>query len=132
MHLVTQTALGTDAHAVADDQHPDHQLRINRGPAGVAIVGPQLLADAPEIDEPVDRPQQVIRRHVPLQAEPVEQLRLIRLALAHHRPGSHCPAGVNQRLRTNATESFSTLSVKSGQRAPRIFRLAALLSLESL
>ena len=30
MHLFAQPALGTNAHAVADDQHPDHQLRIDR------------------------------------------------------------------------------------------------------
>ena len=30
--------------------------------------------------------QQVVRRHVSLQTEPVEQLRLIHLALTHHRP----------------------------------------------
>ena len=29
VHLLAQSPLGPDAHAVADDQHPDHQLGIN-------------------------------------------------------------------------------------------------------
>src|SRR4051812_5749171 len=48
--------------------------------------------------EPVDRPQQVIARHVPLEAELVEQRRMIGLALAHHGLGSRCQTTVNQRL----------------------------------
>jgi hypothetical protein len=30
MHLLAQPALGPHAHAIADDQHPDHQLGIHR------------------------------------------------------------------------------------------------------
>ena len=35
---------GTDTVAVAHDQHPDHELGINRRPANVAVKGRQLLA----------------------------------------------------------------------------------------
>jgi hypothetical protein len=42
MDLLAQPTLRTNAEAVADDEHPDHQLRINRGPPNVAIVGPQM------------------------------------------------------------------------------------------
>jgi hypothetical protein len=37
-----------------------------------------------KINEPVDRPQHVVRRHVPLQRELVEKRRLIDLPFAHH------------------------------------------------
>jgi len=30
VNLIAEPPLGPDAHAVADDQHPDHQLRVNR------------------------------------------------------------------------------------------------------
>lgn len=46
MDLVAEPALGADAEAVPEDQHPDHQLGIDRGPAGVAVERPQMRADA--------------------------------------------------------------------------------------
>jgi len=47
MQLVAQTTLRPDPHAVADDQHPDHQLRIDRRTARLAIKRPQVRADIP-------------------------------------------------------------------------------------
>ena len=55
-----------------------------RGPPRLAVVGPQVLADAGEIDEAVDRAKKVIGRHMPLEAEPVEQRRLLGRPLSHH------------------------------------------------
>lgn len=72
VHLVAQPPLRPDAHAIADDQHPDHQLRVDRRPAGIAVIGAQLRLDVAEIYEPVDRPQEMVRRHMSFQAEPVE------------------------------------------------------------
>ena len=37
MNLLAQPPLRPDAHAVAHDQHPHHQLRINRRPADGAV-----------------------------------------------------------------------------------------------
>ena len=42
VNLVAQPALGTNAEAVAHDQHADQQLRINRGAAHRAVKGSQL------------------------------------------------------------------------------------------
>src|SRR6516164_8858428 len=36
-HFLTQPALVTNAIAVTDQEHPDHQFGINRGPADVAV-----------------------------------------------------------------------------------------------
>ena len=57
MHLLTQPTLGTDAEAVADDQHADHQLRIDRGPPDLAIEGPQMGPQAGQVDEAGERAQ---------------------------------------------------------------------------
>ena len=43
MHFLAQPALGPYGEAVTDDQHPDHQLRIDRGAAGVAIERREVL-----------------------------------------------------------------------------------------
>ena len=37
VHLFAQSPLGTNAIAVADDQHAHHQLRVNRGTPDGAI-----------------------------------------------------------------------------------------------
>ena len=60
MHLLAQPPIGTDAKAIADQKHPDHQLRVDRWPPRLAAIGPQVLSDIRQIDEAVDPPQQVI------------------------------------------------------------------------
>src|SRR3546814_11832466 len=60
-HLFAQPTLRTDPHAIAYDQHPDHQLRINRWPTRLAIIGPHMLAQVTPIHEPIDRPEEVIQ-----------------------------------------------------------------------
>ena len=85
MYFLAEPPLRADAHAVANDQHPDHQLGIDRRSTRLAVVGPQVFADIPQIDEAVDRAQQVTGGHVLLQAELVEQRRLVGLAITHHR-----------------------------------------------
>ena len=67
MNLLAQPPLRADAEAVADDQHPDHQLGIDRGPAGRAVERGQMRADVPKIDEAVDPPQQMVGRHMILE-----------------------------------------------------------------
>ena len=42
--LLAQPPLGADAVAIADDQHPDHKLRIDRRPANVAVERRQPVA----------------------------------------------------------------------------------------
>src|SRR5438552_16157671 len=42
--LLAQPTLEADAIAVADDEHSDHQLRVDRGSADVAVERRQLLA----------------------------------------------------------------------------------------
>jgi hypothetical protein len=42
VHLVAKTALRSNAKRVADDQHPDHQHWIDRGPTRVAVKRSEL------------------------------------------------------------------------------------------
>ncbi len=44
MDLLAEPALGPDAEAVADDQHPDHELGIGRGPTDLAVKRPEMRA----------------------------------------------------------------------------------------
>jgi hypothetical protein len=83
--LVAQPTLRTDAEAVADDEDPDYQLRIDRGSSHVAIVRPQMRPQSREIDKTVDLAKQVIVGDMPLKAEAIEQRLLHHSPLAHHR-----------------------------------------------
>src|SRR6185436_7926409 len=43
LDLLAQTTLMSDAVAVSDNQHPDHEFRIDRRAADVAVKGSQLM-----------------------------------------------------------------------------------------
>jgi hypothetical protein len=72
MDLIAQPTLGTDAEAVAHDQHADHQLRIDRGAADPAVVRLEMLAHTGQVDEAVHRAQQMVHGDVPVEVEAVE------------------------------------------------------------
>ena len=65
--LVAQPPLGANAEAVADNEHPDHQLGIDRRATRLAVVPLQMLSNLRKVDEPVDLAKQVIVRDVPLE-----------------------------------------------------------------
>ncbi len=81
MHLLTQPPLGADSAAVDDQEHADHQLGVNRWAPDRAMEGLELPADVAQPDELVDGTQQVIARHMLLEAEAVEQRLLPNLPL---------------------------------------------------
>ena len=84
MDFVTESPFGTDAHAIADDQHAQHQVGVDRGPSDRAVERPQLCTDARQINKPIDAAKQMIPWHIIVEAEIVEQLRCRDLH-AHHR-----------------------------------------------
>src|ERR1044072_3143718 len=89
--LLAQLPFKADAIAVADNEHPDHQLRIDRGPPDVAVERSQLLAkiDQHPRDDWVVPAKEIIRWNLFLKVERVDQLALIgRLAPHHGRPPS--------------------------------------------
>jgi hypothetical protein len=56
VHFFAQASLRTDAEAVADNQHSDHQLGIDRGPAYTAVERRQLLSQITKLYKSIDRP----------------------------------------------------------------------------
>ena len=57
MDLLAQPPLRADAEAVAHDQHPDQQLRIDRRPPGLAVEWRQVCSNPVEVHETVDCPE---------------------------------------------------------------------------
>ena len=84
VHRLAQPPLRANAEAVADEQHPDHQLGIDRWTPGVAVEGLEVPPHVPEVDEPTDRTHQVVRRNVGLEREPIEKRCLLDYARPHH------------------------------------------------
>src|SRR6202035_3607449 len=78
MNLFAEPPLGPDAHTVADHQHSDGQLRVNRGSSNPTVKRLQSLTETLELEMPVNAAQQMIARDMPLKAEAVEQ------RLLHH------------------------------------------------
>jgi hypothetical protein len=69
MNLLAQSALRAYAHAIAGDQHADHQLRIDRGATGAAVERLQRLTNVIEVEMPTDASQNVIGRDMVVEAE---------------------------------------------------------------
>src|ERR1700722_19406185 len=97
VNLLAQPPLGANAEAVADDEHSNHQLGIDRGPSHVAIIGPQMRPNLGQVDEPVDLAQQMVVGDMPLKTEAVKERLLHHPPLAHHRPNLLHSAEENQR-----------------------------------
>ena len=72
--LFAQPRLGADPVEIADQQHADHELGVDRGATGAAVMLGEAGADEREIEDGVDAAQQVIGRNVPVHAEDVEEL----------------------------------------------------------
>src|SRR5580698_2054209 len=104
--LFAQPPLGADAEAIAYDQHPDHQFGIDRWPSHRAVKRGQLPPQLAEFDEPVDRPQKMIGRNVPLKRELIEQRSLFDLPRSHHDLQSCFSQRLNQRISSRATDDF--------------------------
>ena len=115
--FLAQPPLEADAVAVAHDQHPDHQLGIDRRPADLAIEGLQLLAQLsqhPRHDR-IDPAQQMARRNALFEVEQIEQLALIaRLPTHHGKPPPLKASSRRNHCSPKITSPFSTPSTRSG------------------
>jgi hypothetical protein len=49
LHLTAQRPLRADRKHVADDQHPDHEPRIDRGPTDPGVIGRKLGMDPGQV-----------------------------------------------------------------------------------
>src|SRR5205814_2202000 len=84
VHLLAQSPLRANAKAVADDQHANQQLRVDRWPTHLAVERRQFLPQPVEFDEAIDRPQQVLLRHMPFERKLVKQSLLLDSPFPHH------------------------------------------------
>src|SRR6185437_3209450 len=121
LHLRAQLPLRADRKYVAYQQHPDHQHRINRRSTGVRVVRRKLLVHPIKIKDPVDLPDQMIRRHQLVEIERVEELTLSALSPSHHRPLPRITSrSTESRLKRRLNKSFATQSGISRHRAETI------------
>jgi hypothetical protein len=84
MHFLAQPPLGADAEAVADDQHPHHQLGIDRGTTGVAIERSEVFAQLVEFEKSIDAAQQMVGWNVIFEVEGIKQSLLPARLRTHH------------------------------------------------
>ena len=96
MDFLTETPFRPNAKGIAHDEHPYHQLRIDRGAASRAVEWGEMTAHVSEINEAVDAPEQMLRRDVVFYCELVEQRALRNLPRPHHRQFSHASGELNQ------------------------------------
>jgi len=84
VHYFTQPTLRTDAEAETDQQHPRHQLRIDRGTTRVAVEQGKVPPKIGEIEEPINAAEQMIGRNVRAEVEGLRQSVLVAAVLPHH------------------------------------------------
>src|SRR5215207_1491079 len=106
VHLLAQAPFRADAEAVADDQHADQQLRIDRRPTDGAVKRRQLLPQPIEFYKSVDRAQQMRHRNMLLKRKLVKQSVLPDAVFPHHQTHSDPPTGLNQLAPARATPYF--------------------------
>jgi hypothetical protein len=112
MGLFAKSALRADAKTVSHQQHSEKQFRLDGWATRVAVVIRKVCPNAAQINEAVNRPQQVILRDMTFQRELVEQRCLCFLLRSQHRKPSHSLKELNQRCASQSRKSFSTQSAQ--------------------
>src|SRR5580704_6233833 len=69
LYLATQRPFRADRERVADNEHPDHQHRINRGPTHLRVKRCQLRIDPTQIKDCSDPADEVIVRNSLIKTE---------------------------------------------------------------
>ncbi len=117
---------------VEDVPHPIHhgpQLRIDRGAPRVTVEWRQMRTNAAQVDEAIDRAQQVVLRNVVFQREVVEQRALHLLPRSHHRRHPRQDRRIESAITPQNNRSFSTEYPRcrhSLHETPRDARMAGL------
>src|SRR3984957_3658803 len=84
LYLTTDQPFRADRKDIAHDQHPDHQLRIDRRVTHGRIMRCKFTAKPGKIESGIDLPHQMIFRDRLVEMKLVEQLTLVTLQTAHH------------------------------------------------
>jgi hypothetical protein len=106
MDFLAQASLGADAKAIPDDQHPDHQLGVDRWATHCAVKGGQPPPQLAKLDEPVDGPQHMVSGNVPFERKLIKQSSLLDSPTSHHDSKSCLSQRLNQRISRVATADF--------------------------
>src|SRR5262245_54165085 len=85
LNLPAEQPLRTDGKNVADDEHPDHQHRVNRRAAARRVVGCKLSTHPGHIEHGGDLAHKVIARYHLVVPKLLEKLLLLVLQPQHHR-----------------------------------------------
>jgi len=87
LDFLGQLALRAQAIAVANNQHPHHQLGIHRWPPDLAVIRLQLRAHTVQYrrHKDINASEQVLLRNAIFEPKLIEQTRLIASLLPHHR-----------------------------------------------
>jgi predicted nucleotidyltransferase component of viral defense system len=84
-NVPTQRPLRSNGKDVADDEHPDHQHRIDRWATETRVVRRQLAVYPRQIEDGRDRAHHMIFRNHLLEVEAIEKLLLVPIEPPHHR-----------------------------------------------
>src|SRR5262245_51886440 len=115
LHLTAQQPLRADGKNIANDEHSDHEFRINRRAAERRVVRRQLRAHPGQLQHSGDLADAVIVRNDVIKAERVKSWpwsRLSRPIIARPRNESCHGDGITVRTRQQTT--FATKSALSG------------------
>src|ERR1700676_3992449 len=106
----------TNAIAVTEQEHPDQQLGIDRGPPDVAVKRLQLLVQIGQNGsrENIDPSQQVVRRDHLVEAKLENNLPLFSV-LPPHPPPLSFPFLSRNHCSLRSSTPFSTASIKTGK-----------------
>ena len=89
MHFFAKAALRTDPKTITNYQHADHQLRIDRWSAGMAIKRGEISAQIRQVEKLINAAKQMIGWNVVVKVERVEQTVLIAAVVSHHLSSPH-------------------------------------------
>jgi hypothetical protein len=98
LHLTAQQPLRTDTEGIANNEHSNHQHRIDRWAAERRVVARQLCVHPGKVQHSGYLADLVIIRNDFIEAERIEKLPLVPVAPPHHRSPP-------QRIASEATES---------------------------
>src|SRR5258707_10125350 len=129
VHLAAEHPLRADGENVPNDEHPDHEHRVNRRSAKRRIVGRELGANPVQIQDSSNIADKMIGRNNLFKAERIEQLTLVPIELTHHgiAPSriaiprrNHCSQAPSTTFATKSAQSGHTETSKdSAIRSPR-------------
>src|ERR1700743_990236 len=84
LHFTAEQPLRADREDIPHDQHPDHQLWIDRWATHGRIMRSKFAAKPRQIQSGVDLPHQMVFGNRVAEMKLVKQLTLVTLQTAHH------------------------------------------------